>query len=276
MTGKVTGVYETSLKDGTKSYRASITFRGKHIALGSFADKKTAGKVYDQAAAVLSDSSCTIDSYKKGQPLPFEKFVVLINFRDKGLYIPTPIYLEKKYFFYYLSPSHTLIFDIDDLFYYSSHKIMKRGSHLFVADYGSQVSILSRYGIRSYAVEGRDYRFANGNSNDLRYENIQILNRYHGVRQYAERGFLKYKVVIHVNGNFVVGKYNTENEAAIAYNKAADILKKNGYDKNYMLNYIEDLSASEYATLYTSIRISPKIMKLSSPSGKSERMAMDA
>lgn len=271
MTDKVTGVYETCLKDGTKSYRASITFRGKHIALGSFPDRETAGTVYEQAGKVLSDSSFSISSYKKSFALPFEKYVVLVNFRDKGLYIPTPIYLEKKYFFYYLSPGHTLIFDIDDLFYYSSHKIMKRGSHLFVADYGSQISVLSRYGIKSYAVKGRDYRFANGNSNDLRYENIEILNRYHGVRQYADRGFLKYKVVIHVNGDFVVGKYNTENEAAIAYNKAADVLRKNGINRNYMLNYIEDLTASQYADLYTNVRISPKIMKLTG-----EKTAKDA
>ncbi len=262
MANKVAGVYETSLKDGTKSYRASITFKGKHIALGSFSDAQHAGDAYSQAQDILSDSSFTLSSYEKEKSLSFEKCVVLINFRDKGLYIPTPIYLEKKYFFYYLSPNHMLIFDIDDLFYYSSHKIMKRGSHLFVADYGSQISILSRYGIRSYAVEGRDYRFANGNANDLRYENIEVLNRYHGVRQYAERGFLKYKTVIHVNGDYIVGKYNTENEAAIAYNKAADILKKNGIDKNYMLNYIEDLTAAQYADLYSYIKISPKIMKL--------------
>ncbi|WP_029321878.1 AP2 domain-containing protein [Butyrivibrio sp. AE3004] len=262
MNGKVTGVYETSLKDGTKSYRASITFKGKHIALGSFCNAQTAGNAYSQAQDILADNSFTLSSYEKEQSLPFEKCVVLINFRDKGLYIPTPIYLEKKYFFYYLSPNQMLIFDIDDLFYYSSHKIMKRGSHLFVADYGSQISILSRYGIRSYAVEGRDYRFANGNANDLRYENIEILNRYHGVRQYAERGFIKYKTVIHVNGDFVVGKYDTENEAAIAYNKAADILKKNGIDRNYMLNYIEDLTASQYADIYTNVKISPRIIEL--------------
>ncbi|WP_026670236.1 hypothetical protein [Butyrivibrio sp. AE3006] len=262
MANKVTGVYETCLKDGTKSYRASITYKGKHIALGSFSNARLAGRAYTQAQSILEDTSWTLDSYKQGQPLPFEKCVVLINYRDKGLYIPNPIYLEKKFFLYYLSPQQTLIFDIDDLFYYSSHKIMQRGSHLFVADYGSQISILSRYGIRSYAVEGRDYKFANGNSSDLRYENIEILNRYHGVRQYNHRGYLKYKTVIHVRGDFVVGKYNTENEAAIAYNKAVDILRRNGIEKNYMQNYIEDLSASQYADIYTTVKISPKIMKL--------------
>ena len=30
------GVYETTLKDGTPSFRASITYRKKHISLGSF------------------------------------------------------------------------------------------------------------------------------------------------------------------------------------------------------------------------------------------------
>ena len=65
----------------------------------------------------------------------------------------------------------------------------------------------------------------------------------------------------------MVGKYNTENEAAIAYNKAADVLKRNGIDKNYMMNYIEDLSASQYADIYTNIKISPKLMKLCAASG---------
>ncbi len=267
MATNTTGVYETSLKDGTKSFRASITYKGKHIALGSFSDAQSASNAYTQAQKILEDPDWTISSYKSDQALPFEKCVVLVNYRDKGLYIPNPIYLEKKFFLYYLSPSQILMFDIDDLFYYSSHKIMQRGSHLFVADYGSQISILSRYGIRSYAVEGRDYRFVNGNSGDLRYENIEVLNRYHGVRQYNYRGYLKYKAVIHVRGDFVIGKYNTENEAAIAYNKAADVLKKNGIEKNYMQNYIEDLSASQYADLYTSIKISPKLMKLNAASG---------
>lgn len=262
MQKKTTGVYETHLKDGSKSFRASITYKGKHIALGSFSTQRSASSAYIQASKILENKDWTLKNYRQSQKLSFEKCVVLVNYRDKGLYIPNPIYLEKKFFLYYLSPTHSLIFDIDDLFYYSSHKIMQRGSHLFVADYGSQISILSRYGIKSYAVEGRDFRFKNGNPNDLRYENIEILNRYHGVRQYADRGFLKYKAVIHVRGDFIVGKYNTENEAAIAYNKAADTLKKNGIDKNYMLNYIEDLTASQYADIYMTIKISPKILKL--------------
>ena len=259
---KVIGVYTTALKDGTPSYRASITYNGKHIAIGSYAKIGRASKAYKEAAKILDDDSFTLGSFKAGMALSFDKVVSLVNFRDKGMYISTPIYLEKKYFLYYLSPSKPLKFDIEDLFYYSSHKIMQRGSHLFVADYGSQVSILQRYGIKSYAVEGRDYRFANDDPTDFRYENIIILNRYRGVRQYAEKGFLKYKAVIHIKSNYVIGSYNTEAEAAIAYNKAADILIKNGIEKNFQQNYVEDLSPSQYADIYMRLKISPKIYEL--------------
>ena len=259
---KVIGVYTTALKDGTPSYRASITYNGKHIALGSYEKIGRASKAYKEAAKILDDDSFTLGSFKAGMALSFDKVVSLVNFRDKGMYISTPIYLEKKYFLYYLSPSKPLKFDIEDLFYYSSHKIMQRGSHLFVADYGSQVSILQRYGIKSYAVEGRDYRFANDDPTDFRYENIIILNRYRGVRQYAEKGFLKYKAVIHIKSNYVIGSYNTEAEAAIAYNKAADILIKNGIEKNFQQNYVEDLSPSQYADIYMRLKISPKIYEL--------------
>ncbi len=259
---KYIGVYETTLKDGTPSYRASITYCGKHISLGSFSNIKRAATAYKDAAKVLEDETLDISSYKKKMAIPFEKFVTLINFRDKGMYIATPIYLENKYFLYYLSPNRTLKFDIDDLFYYSSHKIMQRGSHLFVADYGSQLSVLARYGIKSYAVEGRDYQFANDDHDDLRYENIIILNRYRGVRQYAHKGFVRYKAVIHIKSNYVVGKYSSEAEAAIAYNKAADILLKSGFQKNFQLNYVEDLTPSQYADLYLKVKISPKIYEL--------------
>lgn len=256
------GVYETSLKDGTPSYRASITYKGKHISLGSFAGKRTAAKVYKEALSVLSSDRFTVSSYKKDMSLPFEKYVSLINYRDKGMYISNPIYLEKKYFLYYLSPEIAYKFDIEDLFYYSSHKIMKRGSHLFVADYGSQLSVLQRYGIKSYSVRGRDFQFANDDPYDLRYENIIILNRYHGVRQFAEKGFIKYKTVIHIRSNYVVGKYASEAEAAIAYNKAADILIKNGFKRNFIQNYVEEVTASQYADIYLKVKISDKIYSL--------------
>ena len=97
---KYTGVYNSTLKDGTLSFRASITFNGKHIALGSFNDAKKASSVYQEAADVLRNTDYMIGSYSSSMNLPFEKYVSLINYRDKGMYIANPIYLEKKYFFY--------------------------------------------------------------------------------------------------------------------------------------------------------------------------------
>lgn len=260
MTKKMTGVYETTLQDGTLSYRASITYSKKHISLGSFNTATQAARVYKQAYHVLHTPDYTIEDYKSTDPLPFDKLVTLINFRDKKMYIPNPIYLQNRFFLYYMSPSTILKFDNEDLFYYTSHKIMQRGSHMFVADYGSQISIQSRYGIKSYAVEGRDYKFVNGDNTDYRYDNIIIMNRYNGVQQFTCKGFVRYKAIIHVRSNYVVGKYDTEVEAAIAYNKAADILNKKGVAKKYSLNYIEEISASEYADIYTKLKVSEKIM----------------
>ena len=47
-------------------------------------------------------------------------------------------------------------------------------------------------------------------------------------------------------------------KAAIAYNKAVDLAKAFGVNRNYSENYILDLSAKEYAETYTKIKISKK------------------
>ena len=41
-----------------------------------------------------------------------------------------------------------------------------------------------------------------------------------------------------------------------------DILKKNGIDRNFTLNYIEGLSPAAYADIYTRLPISPNIFLL--------------
>ena len=122
-----------------------------------------------------------------------------------------------------------------------------------------QINILSRYGIRNYAVCGRDYRFVNGDTTDYRYKNIEIINKYYGVYEYVKNGRTLYKAKIHINGNYVIGTYKSETEAATAYNKAVDYLRSKGIKKDYAENYIEGLSAIEYASLYTQIRISKKL-----------------
>lgn len=254
------GVFPAQKKDGTPYFRASLTYRGKHISLGSYDSADAAHLAYREGLELLSRPDSTLLQYQEKSPLPFEKWVCLLNFKDNGIYFGTPIYMGQKLFYYHLSPDKCLKFDLDDLFYYSSHKIMCRGNHYFVADYGMQVNLVSRYGIKNYAVEGRDYRFINGDSTDFRRENLEILNRYHGVRFTEKNGQYCYTVRIHIRGDYLVGRYTAEEEAAIAYNKAIDVLHKNGVRKKYTPNYIEGLSPSLYADIYTRIRISSKIV----------------
>ena len=256
MKQQLPGVYATIRKDGTTFYRASLTYRAKHISLGSYESAEDAHQAYLIAGRLLSDTSVSLNDYMADSRLSFLKWVSLLNFRDNNIYFSTPIYVRPKFFYYYFSLSDFFIFDLEDLFYYSTRKISRRGGHYFVADYGMQVNIMSRYGIKNYAVEGRDYRFINGNRQDMRYENIEIINRYNGVNRINKGSKTRYQVKIHVKGNVTVGTYDTETEAAIAYNKAIDLLKKAGVDKAYTPNYLEGISPAAYADLYSSIKIS--------------------
>lgn len=258
------GVYQARKKNGELYYRSSITYRRKHISLGSYHNELLAHLAYRTALNILAaDSPITLDNYRKTSVLSFEKWVVLINFRDNGIYLSTPIYARPHFFYYYLSPEHILKFDSDDLFYYSSHKIMRRGNHYFVADYGMQVNIASRYGIKNYAVLGVDYVFLNGDRLDFRRENLEIRNSYHGVRTVLKKGRYVFSVRIHVNGYYKVGTYPDMITAAIAYNKAVDILHQNGLKKNYSINYVENISPSKYADIYSQLTISPAIYSYS-------------
>ena len=253
------GVYTTQKKDGTTYFRSSITYCNKHISLGSFQTPKEAHQAYVEASLLLVNPIIGIENYIESYHLPFDKWICLINFRDNHIYFSNPIYVKTKYFCYYISQNDELIFDIDDLFYYSSHKIMRRNGHLFVADYGMQVNILGRYGISNYSVKGIDYQFVNGNSHDFRYENIKIINHYFGVHKVTKNGSMFFRTRIHLNGYYIVGYYSTEIEAAIAYNKAVDILLSKGVVKNFAQNYIDSISNANYAHIYTNLKISSKI-----------------
>lgn len=260
--GNSTGVFEALRKDGQIYYRASITFRDKHISLGSFQEEAAAHRAYLEAAEVLASDRFHPEDYPEQEmALSFEKWVVLLNFRDNKLYIKTPIYLKKTYFLYYYSPALCLKFDTDDLFFYSNHKLMKRGNHLFVSEYGMQTSILSRYGIKSFAVEGRDYSFVNGDPTDFRYGNLVITNHYYGVRKEFRKGMPVYTTRIHVNGDFIIGRYPSEAEAAVAYNKAAALLREHGFQKNFPENYVTELDEIDYAKTYHLVRISRKFRR---------------
>ena len=256
------GVYHTKLKNGTDSFRASLTEKGAHISLGSYPTEKAAAKAYKEARALLASSSAKIsinDIVFEKYSLYFDKIVILLNLRDNGIYIKTPIYLQKGFFNYYLSPSEVLRFDNDDLFYYSTHKIMQRQGHLFVSDYGMQVSIMSRFGVKPFAVAGRDFEYVDGDKYNLSYANIKVLSHYHGV--YPEKNEFSEKFIakIHINGDFIIGRYSSEAKAAVAYNKAVDLCKAHGINKNFPLNYVTEYTPSKYADVYSSIKISKRL-----------------
>ena len=254
------GSFQAKKKDGTIYYRSSITYKNKHISLGSFPTDKEAHNAYLQASSLINDTAYTINSYSNDCILSFEKWVILVNFRDNNIYFSTPIYVRPKFFYYYLTREIRLTFDIDDLFFYASHKISRRGGHLFVADYGMQLSIHARYGIKNYAVLGKDYRFINEDIYDYRYENIEIMNPYHGVSLSDTKETKKYCAKLHLHGNYTIGYYENAMEAAIAYNKAIDIVKRNGCKKNFMINEMEGISPSMYADIYSKLKISEKIL----------------
>lgn len=254
------GAFKATKKNGTIYYRSSITYRGKHISLGSFPTETEASLAYTEAGQLLENNLIRPEDHDDHKHnLSFEKWIVLTNFRDNNIYFSTPIYVRKKFFHYYLSKTCRLTFDMEDLFFYASHKITRRKGHLFVADYGMQLTITSRYGIKNYGVCGKDYRFINGDDHDYRYENIEILNSYHGVRKTLHNNEPRYCAKIHLNGNYVIGYYKDALKAAIAYNKAIDIVRKNGITKNFSYNEMEGISPSLYADIYSKLKISQKI-----------------
>ena len=266
------GICKAQRKDGTTYYRAGITYKNKHISLGSDENESKAACLYDCAKKLLTWCESSRDEYtspslrifyafSKFKQLKYDKIVSIVNFHDNGIYIGTPIYLLKDYFLYYLDDITELKFDRDDLFYYSSHKILKRGGRLYVNEFGMQTGILSRYGIRPHAVAGTDYCFANGDETDYRYSNIVNINPWHGVSVHNTDGRISYLAKIHVNGYWQIGIFSDAVTAAVAYNKAADIANAFGLEKDYPLNYIPDMSAEEYRNLYRSIRIPSKLQR---------------
>lgn len=257
------GVYYAQKKNGEPYYRASITYLGKHISLGSYSTETRAHKAYKLAGCVLSSpNKYCIDNYPSSCLLSFHKWVVLINLRDNRIYFKNPIYLKKSFFLYYIDKETVLKFDVEDLFYYSRHKIMKRGGYLFTSEYGMQINLLSRYGIKNFAVPGRDFLFINGDETDFRYSNIEVINRYHGVTRCIKNNEIYYQAKIHINGDYIIGRYASEEEAAIAYNKASNILKNKGLNRNYPENYIDGIDEITYAAMYQRIRISKKLLEL--------------
>lgn len=271
------GVYTARKKDGSTYYRANISYRGHHISLGSSVNEDEAALVYLQAkeftavpadetelpANIAAATEMIVNVLKCYPAVSFEKLITMVNLRDNGIYIGNPIYLLSGFFLYFLTPRDILKFDRDDLFYYSNHRIMRRGGHLFVNDFGMQVSLLDRYGVRSHGVNGIDYRFSNGDEFDYRYENIEVINPWHGVSlvRDEESGAMTYRVRIHIEGYWSIGVYQDAITAAVAYNKAVDMAHAFGIDKNYATNYIVDLPAKRYTEIYAGVEISKRFLR---------------
>ena len=257
---KYPGVTTAKKKNGEVYYRSSMTIKSKHVSLGSFDDPEMATRAYSEASDIVRKKMYELNDYSDSFALDFEKFIMLMNYRNTGILFKTPIYMQSGFFYYYLAPEKFLIFDREDIFFYAEHKIQIRGGYYFICDYGSQYNILSRYGIKNYAKKGIDYIFANHNEDDFRYENILIINEYVGVSVINDGAKPKYECVIHVRGNYIVGRYDDEITAAVAYNKAVDILASKGYRKNYSKNYIQSISTDEYKRIYENVKISGKII----------------
>ena len=81
-----------------------------------------------------------------------------------------------------------------------------------------------------------------------------------GVTRIEQNGQGFYECVIHIHGNYLVGRYADKITAAIAYNKAVDILAGNGIHKKYVKNYINEYSTKEYQNAYEQIPVSERIL----------------
>lgn len=254
------GVFKAKKKDGSTYYRSSITHKNKHISLGSYQTEEAAFNAYLTATKILTDASITIDSFLDKLDLPFDKCISLINFRDNDIYFKTPIYVRQNYFQYFFSPTIDFKFDSDELFFYSTRTIQARKGHYFVADYGTQYTLYSRYGIKSYGIRGKDYDFKNDDKYDLRSANIILLNSYYGVSKATHKGKGYYKATIHIVGNHVLGYFDSAVRAAVAYNKAVDEIKKVGLNKEYNINFIDDITPRDYATMYYTINLPNKFL----------------
>lgn len=248
----------TTITKNVISYKVYFTHNKKKLYLGIFPTEHMANTAVLEAEKIMDSLKVypDIEYIHSFTALNYKKIVSLCNFRDNLKFIKNPIYICESYFRYYISNDLFLIFDIKDLFFLSAYKIYKRGKYIYFQDNISQQNILSRFGIQNHSVVGKDYIFKNGNEYDFRRENLQIINSYKGVSQKIKKSSTIYVATIYTNKNIVLGHYSSEIEAAIAYNKAADLLINTGYQKNFIKNEINFLTQSEYNKIYTDIIVS--------------------
>ncbi|WP_069998780.1 hypothetical protein [Cellulosilyticum sp. I15G10I2] len=244
-----------SQKNNITRYKVYFVYRSKKIYLGLYSSKEVAENALLEANQIM-EQPIPLTQYTFTS-IDYKKFISLCNFRDHHVYIKNPVYIYDTYFCYHLSQDIILTFDMKDLFFFSTYKISKRGRYFYTQDSITQQSILSRFGIPPHSVNGVDYRFKNGCDYDFRRENLEIINSYKGVTRREKNNQLIYIAKIFVHHNIIIGHYTSQLEAAIAYNKAIDILLENGIQRDYVKNTIPYLTLTEYTQIYDNIDISP-------------------
>ncbi len=246
-------------KHDKEEFRVYFLYQRHKIYLGSFPSLEDANRILQEAEALMY--------LPAGPPnfldisLNYKKVVCLCNLRDYSKFIKNPIYLFPTYFTYYLSKDIILLFDLKDLFFFSTYKIYKRGSYLYTQDHISQQNILSRFGIQNHSILGKDYYFKNHNPYDFRRENLIIINPYKGVTKKEKGNQTIFVTTIYTTKTIVLGHYSSQIEAAIAYNKGIDLLQAHGIEKDFVPNEIPFLTKSEYEQIYAQISISPTLLE---------------
>ncbi|ONI38134.1 hypothetical protein AN639_05805 [Candidatus Epulonipiscium fishelsonii] len=214
-------------------------------------------KVIDEANTIVE----TLCNIKQAQYtlLSFNKVVILINLRDNGTYFKNPIYTHKNYFSYYISPDIELLFDLIHLFFFATYKIYKRGNLFYTQQTFTQSSILNRLGIIPSSRANIDYKFKNDNPFDFRSHNLEILKRYYGVSRIEKDEKILYQTRISKPNTIIIGVFESEVEAAIAYNKAVDYLKSIGKQYKLNSNIIIYITKQEYENIYSKIELPFKL-----------------
>ena len=69
MSKNLPGVYSAQKKDGTIYYRASLTYRNKHISLGSYDTAVIANQAYLEGLELLTSSVLDINNYSSSKTL---------------------------------------------------------------------------------------------------------------------------------------------------------------------------------------------------------------
>lgn len=247
-----------SVLNGKTQYKIYFVYESNKIYLGTYPSMETAEKALAEAEFLMKQPQGPPE-FEFAPTLNYKKIVSLCNLRDHKKYMKNSIYLYATYFHYYLSKNCILVFDSKDLLYFSTYKIYKRGNYLYTQDSISQQNMLLRFGIPNHSVLHKDYFFKNGNPYDFRAENLVVINSYKGVRQKVRNDKTIYIAYIYLKSNLIIGHYDSEIEAAIAYNKAIDVLHQQKRLHDYTYNIIPYLTNVEYQAIYDHIILTPRL-----------------